>query len=62
MTDKRFERFLLDGGFWFGANYIEPKWAINDKQANSPIIFLEFEDEYKDLCDEICGWLNDFCK
>lgn len=60
MTNKRFERYLLDGGFWFSDDYVPKKWAINDTEdKDSPINFLEFEDDYKDLCDMICDYLND---
>lgn len=56
--DKRFERYLLDGGFWF-EDYVEPVWAIIDtKNHKNPICFLEFKDEHKDLCDEIVEELN----
>lgn len=58
MTKQRFERYLLDGGFSFGDEQIPPRWSINDRYKNSPFIFLEFEDEYKDLCDEIVDALN----
>lgn len=57
-TEKRFKRFLLDGGFWFD-EYVPPKWAISDSNdKNSPITFLEFQDEYKDLCDKVVDFLN----
>ena len=59
MTEKRFKRGLLDGGFHFGDDYVPPVWSINDSvDRESPIGFLEFKDEYKDLCDEIVNFLN----
>lgn len=58
MTEKRFKRYLLDGGFWFD-EYVKPVWAINDTvDKNSPITHLEFKDKYKDLCDEVIDLLN----
>lgn len=61
MTAKRFKRYLFDGGFSFDDEYIPPRWSILDKKNNkSPFGFLEFEDEYKDLCDEIVDNLNEF--
>lgn len=59
MTDKRFARYLLDGGFSFDDEYVPPRWSIIDRKNNkSPFRFLEFEDEYKDICDEIVDELN----
>lgn len=59
MIDKRFVRYLLDGGFSFGDEYVSPRWSIIDRKNNkSPFRFLEFEDEYKDICDEIVDELN----
>ena len=59
MTEERFKRILFDGGFHFGDDYVPPVWAINDiLDSSSPIVFLEFKDEYKDLCDEIVEFLN----
>ena len=59
MNDKRFVRYLLDGGFSFGDEYVPPRWSIIDRKNNkSPFRFLEFEDEYKDICDEIVDELN----
>ena len=59
MTNKRFKRYLLDGGFWF-EEYVEPVWAITDRlDKNSPITHIEFKDEYKDLCDEVVKLLNE---
>lgn len=56
--NKRFKRYLLDGGFWF-EEYVKPIWAIQDNMdKDSPVQFLEFKDEYKDLCDELCEYLN----
>lgn len=61
MTDKRFKRYLLDGGFSFGEEYVPPKWSISDENTKgSPFGFLEFDDEHKDLCDEIVDSLNEF--
>ena len=59
MTEnKRFKRYLLDGGFWFD-EYVKPVWSINDSQnKDNPIGFIEFKDEYKDLCDEVVSELN----
>ena len=63
MSKKRFTRYLLDGGFSFDDEYVLPRWSILDKKNNkSPFGFLEFEDEYKDICDEICDVLNTFDK
>ncbi len=57
---KRFTRYLLDGGFSFDDEYIPPRWSIIDRKNNkSPFRFLEFEDEYKDICDEIVDLLNE---
>ena len=58
MTQKRFERYLLDGGFWFD-DYVEPVWGITDTVEDSPITYLEFQDKYKDLCDEVVDFLNE---
>lgn len=59
MTDKRFKRYLLDGGFWF-EEYVEPVWAITDRlDKNSPITHIEFKDECKDLCEEVVKLLNE---
>ena len=63
MTKQRFKRYLLDGGMWF-EEYIEPVWSIHDQKydtipGTSPIQFLQFEDNYKDLCDEVVNFLND---
>ena len=61
MTDKRFKRYLFDGGFSFGEEYVPPKWSISDENTKgSPFGFLEFDDEHKDLCDEIVDSLNEF--
>ena len=61
MTGKRFKRYLFDGGFSFGEEYIPPKWSISDENTRgSPFGFLEFDDEHKDLCDEIVDSLNEF--
>ena len=61
MTSKRFKRYLLDGGFSFGEEYVPPKWSISDENTKgSPFGFLEFDDEHKDLCDEIVDSLNEF--
>ena len=55
----RFQRFLLDGGFTFGDEYIPPVWSIVDiKDRDSAISFLEFDNEHKDLCDMIINTLN----
>lgn len=55
---KRFSRFLLDGGFWFD-EYIQPVWSISDKEDNNSIVsYLEFKDEYKDICDGLVDFLN----
>ena len=60
MTKKRFRRFLLDGNFSFGDEYIAPVWAIEDSEdKESPVFFLEFQDENIDLCDKIVDFLND---
>lgn len=59
MTEERFKRILFDGGFHFGDDYVLPVWAINDiLDSSSPITFLEFKNEHKDLCDEIVEFLN----
>ena len=59
MNEKRFKRYLLDGGFWFD-EYIKPIWAIRDTiNPDNPIKYIEFKDEYKDLCDEIITYLNE---
>lgn len=63
MTKQRFKRYLLDGGMWF-EEYIEPVWSIHDQKydtipGTSPIQFLQFQDDYKDLCDEVVDFLND---
>ena len=61
MTVKRFKRYLFDGGFSFGDEYVPPKWSISDENTKgSPFGFLEFDDEHKDLCDEIVDSLNEF--
>ena len=61
MTVKRFKRYLFDGGFSFGEEYVPPKWSISDENTKgSPFGFLEFDDEHKDLCDEIVDSLNEF--
>ena len=61
MTAKRFKRYLFDGGFSFGDEYVPPKWSISDENTKgSPFGFLEFDDEHKDLCDEIVDSLNEF--
>lgn len=58
MTEKRFKRYLLDGGFWFD-EYVKPVWSITDTQnKDNPIGFIEFKDEYKDLCDDVVNELN----
>jgi hypothetical protein len=63
MTEERFKRILFDGGFHFGDDYVPPIWSINDSvDRESPIGFLEFKDEYKDLCDEIVNFLNSLSK
>lgn len=55
----RFKRFLLDGGFSFGDEYVPPVWAIKDRyDDHSPILYLEFRDDQKDVCDALCDWLN----
>ena len=60
-TAKRFKRYLFDGGFSFGEEYVPPKWGISDENTKgSPFGFLEFDDEHKDLCDEIVDSLNEF--
>lgn len=60
MIEKRYVRYLLDGGFSFGDEQVLPKWSIGDnKDKDSPFTFLEFEDEYKDLCDNIIKVLNE---
>ena len=56
MTEKRFERYLLDGGFTFGDEYIKETWGITDTLEDSAFTFLEFDN--KDLCDEIVTALN----
>lgn len=61
MTAERFKRYLFDGGFSFGEEYVPPKWSIIDENTKgSPFGFLEFDDEHKDLCDEIVDSLNEF--
>jgi len=61
MTAERFKRYLFDGGFSFGEEYVPPKWSISDENTKgSPFGFLEFDDEHKDLCDEIVDSLNEF--
>ena len=61
MAAKRFKRYLFDGGFSFGDEYVPPKWSITDENTKgSPFGFLEFDDEHKDLCDEIVDSLNEF--
>lgn len=59
MDDKRFNRFLLDGGFSFGDEYVPPVWSIQDNlNPKSPFTYLEWEDEHKQLCDETVDELN----
>ena len=60
MNEKRYVRYLLDGGFSFGDEQVLPRWSIGDNEdKDSPFTFLEFEDEYKDLCDNIIKVLNE---
>ena len=58
MTKKeRFKRYLLDGGFTFGDEYIAPVWAITDTQDDaSKIHYLEFTN--KEVCDYLIDYLN----
>jgi len=59
MDYKRFNRFLLDGGFSFGDEYVPPVWSIQDNlNPKSPFTYLEWEDEHKQLCDETVDELN----
>ena len=63
MAAKRFKRYLFDGGFSFGDEYVPPKWSISDENTKgSPFGFLEFDDEHKELCDEIVDSLNELHK